>query len=170
MFGFGKDTEFPKLFVQVSHKGSHAWLDNTEIMVFHFLPLRRLCPEQGAAGIDKVFAFFEHSFVHQKIFLFRTDCRNHAFCTFVSKQPQNSKRLFVDGIHRTQQRSFFVKRFAAIGTESRWNAEGISFNKSVAGWVPCRVAACLKSSPQPSGRETGSVRFAFNQFIPRKFH
>ena len=41
VFGFGKDPQLPKFFVQLGHKSLDARLDCAEIMVLQFLPLGR---------------------------------------------------------------------------------------------------------------------------------
>ena len=95
MLRFGIDAELPKLFIQVLHKGLNARLDRTEIMILHFLPLRRLCSEQSAAGENEIFTLIVKRFVYQKVFLFRTNSCDDAGCVCVAEQAKNTQSLFI---------------------------------------------------------------------------
>ena len=41
VLGLCKDSEFPEFFVEVVHKGLYSGLDDSEVMVIHFLTLGR---------------------------------------------------------------------------------------------------------------------------------
>ena len=56
MLGFGQNADLPEFRVQLLHKGGHTRLELSEIMVFQFLPLRRLVPKEGTTGQTQIFS------------------------------------------------------------------------------------------------------------------
>ena len=99
VFGLGQNTQFPQLFVQIFHVIGNTGLQGAKIVVVHFLPLRGLCAEQGAAGHDQIFALIIHFFVDQEIFLLRADSGDHFFCGGIAKQAEYAQCLFAQLIH-----------------------------------------------------------------------
>ena len=79
MLGLGQDAQLPQFFVQLFHEGFHTRFDDAEVVVFHFLSLRHLRAEQGAAAVDQVAAFLPQLLVDQEVFLFRPDVRDDLF-------------------------------------------------------------------------------------------
>ena len=49
-----RHADLVQLALDVHHETEHAIGDRSEIMIFHFLTLRRPRTEQGAAGVDQV--------------------------------------------------------------------------------------------------------------------
>ena len=101
MFRFCQDTQFPEFVVKFLHKGGNPRLDDTKVMIIHFLPLRWLCTEQGASGKAKVGTLIVHFLCDKEIFLFGTDRTGNTLYGVVSKQMQNAERLLVKSLHRT---------------------------------------------------------------------
>ena len=153
MLGLGEDAKFPQRFVQIRHISGDARLDRAEIVVVHFLSLRRHRAEQGSAAEFQILALFIHLAVDQKVFLLRTDRGSDIFDLSVAEELENSQCLFIQGLHGTQQRCFFVKRLSAVGAERGWDAKRLILNKGRRSRVPCGVTACLKGSSEASGWE-----------------
>ncbi len=99
VLGFCENPQLPEFLIQVLHESSYTRLDDTKVMVLHFLPFRRFCTKQRAPGVDKVLALFVHGLVHKKIFLLWPDRCDNAVDLCVAKQAQDTKGLLVDGIH-----------------------------------------------------------------------
>ena len=57
MLCLGKDAELPELIIKIHHEVRYTGLYNTEIVIIHFLALRRHCSEQGSAGVFEVRSF-----------------------------------------------------------------------------------------------------------------
>ena len=64
VLGFGEDPELPELVVQVGHIGRDARLDDAEVVVVHFLSLRRHCTYKRSSAIDEVRALIVHFFIY----------------------------------------------------------------------------------------------------------
>ena len=79
MLGFGKNTQFPQLVVQLFHKRLNARLYDSEIVILQLLTLRRLCAEKGATRIYKVLALVVNVLVNKEIFLLGADGRFNRF-------------------------------------------------------------------------------------------
>lgn len=89
----GQDSQFPQLFVQIFHERGDPWLDSSEIVILHLLPLGRFCAEQCAAGQHQVFPLKEEVAVHQEILLLRAHGGGHTLHIGVAEESQNSQRL-----------------------------------------------------------------------------
>ena len=97
--GLGEDAEFPQFLIEILHKCDHARLDGPEVMILQLLPLRRLCPKEGAAGKDEVLARVVHLAVDEKILLLRADGGIHALDGHIAEQAQDAQGLAVEGAH-----------------------------------------------------------------------
>ena len=170
VFGFSEHTQFPKLFVEICHILFHSWLDDPEIVVVEFLTLGSFCAEKSATRINKVSSLIVHFFVYKKVFLFGSHRGAHAFDVRVAEKLKNSHRLSVQRFHRTQKRSLFIQRFAAVRTERGRDAKGLSLDERVGGRIPRGISSRLESRSQSSRREAGSVGLPFYQFFSRKLH
>ena len=56
MLGLCKDTQAPKLTVQILHEGLHTRRDDAKVVVIHFLALGRPRAKKRAAGVNQVLA------------------------------------------------------------------------------------------------------------------
>ena len=170
VLGLGHDAELPQLLVQFLHKCGDAGLYRTEVVIFKLLTLGRLRAEEGAAGVHQVFALLVNALVDEEIFLFGADGGADGGDVVVAEELDDAHALTVDGLHGTQQRSFFIQRLAAVGAERGRDAEHVVFYKCVRGGVPCGVAASLKGGAQAAGGEAGGVRLTLYKLLARKFH
>ena len=131
MLCFSKNTELPKLLVQVLHICGNTRLDDTEIMIIHLLSLRRLCTEKGASRINEIFSLVVHFPVNKEIFLFGTYAACNTLDRIVSKKFQDTECLYVECFHRTKQRRFFIECFSSVGAERSRNTKCLALNKRV---------------------------------------
>ncbi len=131
MLGFRKHAELPQLLVEISHICGDARLYDAEIMVVKLLSLRRLCAEKRSSAENKVVTFFIHFLVNKEVFLFGTDGGADALYIGVSEKAENSQRLLVQCLHRAEQGSFLVERFAPVGAERRGNTKRFVLYKGV---------------------------------------
>lgn len=93
MLRCGRDAHFPKLYVQIRHKGADALTNHAEILILQLLPLRSGCAKQRSSGIDQVTAFQILFAVNNKVFLLCTDRRNDLFCFCIAEKAQNADGL-----------------------------------------------------------------------------
>ena len=170
VLGLGQHADLPKLLIQLLHERGDAGLDATEIMVVQLLPLRRLCAEERAPGVDQIPALVINALVDEEIFLLRADRGAHGSDVRMPKQPQNAQRLPVQRLHAAQQRGLFIQGLAAIGAKRRRDAEHAVFDESVGGRIPRGVAARLKRGAQAAGRKAGCVRLAADELLAGKLH
>ena len=139
-------------------------------MVLQLLPLRRLCAEQRTSAENQVLAPAVLLAVNKKVFLFRSNRRIDMCDVPVSKQTQDAQGLFVKGLHRAQERRFFIERNARIGIKNRRNAQRVILDERIGRRVPRGIAARLKGRAQTAGRKARRVRFALDKFFPGKLH
>ena len=85
VLGFCEDSQLPQFFVQFLHKSGYARLDDAKVVIVHFLPLGRLCAEQGTPGKAEIGALVIHFLCDEKIFLLRTDITGNALDRITSK-------------------------------------------------------------------------------------
>ena len=166
----GQDAQLPEFLVQVLHVGFHPGLDDAEIVVVQLLALGRLGTEQGPAAEHQVLPFFIHVLVHQEVFLLGTHAGADALNVLVAEELQNPEGLLVQGLHGPQQGGLFVQSLAAIGAESRGDAEGVALDEGVGGGVPGGVAAGLKGGAKTAGGEGRGVRLALDQLLAGELH
>ena len=99
MLCLGKDAKLPKLLVKVCHIFGDSRLDNAEIVIVHFLTLRRFCTEKGSAGKFQILALLVHFLINKEIFLLRTDGGANALYVFIAKELEDSHCLLVKSLH-----------------------------------------------------------------------
>ena len=85
MFSFSQNANFPKLVVKFLHKGGDSRLYDTKVMVIHFLPLWRLCTEQGTPSKANVGTLIVHFLCDKEIFLLGTDRAGYSLYAVVAK-------------------------------------------------------------------------------------
>ena len=169
VLGLGEDAQLPQLLVELLHESSNARTECAEVVIIHFLTLRRHCTEQGAAGKDQVLALCVVLAVDQEIFLLRAYGGGYTL-NILAEQLEDAARLCADGVHRAQQRRFLIEDLTGVGAECGRNVKGTILYKCVAGRVPCGVAACLEGCAQTAGRERRCVRFALDQLLAGELH
>ena len=99
MLRFCKNSDFPKLLVEVFHVFGNAGLDCTEVMVVKLLTLGRACAEKSSACVNEVFTLVIHLFVNKEVFLLGAYGGLYGLDVLVSEQLQNTQRLAVDCLH-----------------------------------------------------------------------
>ena len=169
VLGLGEDAQLPQLLVEILHESSYTRTECAEVVIIHFLTLRRHCTEQGAAGKDQVLALCVVLAVDQEIFLLRAYGGGYTL-NILAEQLEDAARLCADGVHRAQQRRFLIEDLTGVGAECGRNVKGTILYKCVAGRVPCGVAACLEGCAQTAGREGRCVRFALDQLLAGELH
>ena len=122
MLRFRRDSQLPQFLIQILHVFPDSLADNTEIMVFHLLPLRCRRPEQGTACENKVRPLQILIFIHKEIFLFRTHAGHHlGSARILVKQAYNAHRLLAHRLHRTKQGSLLIQHLPRVGAKGRRN-------------------------------------------------
>lgn len=91
-------------------------------MVFHFLTFGRHCSEKGFAGQFQVFAEGVEFAVDKEILLFRADARGNAAGFVVAEEPEKTDAEFIERVHRTKERGFFIESFAVVADKNRRDA------------------------------------------------
>ena len=86
VLGLCQDSQLPKLFVQLFHECCNTGFDNTEVVVIHFLSLRRFCTEEGTTREAKVAALVVHFLIYKEVFLLGTDRSANTFHSVVAEQ------------------------------------------------------------------------------------
>ena len=168
VFGFGQDTQSPKLLIQVLHKHGNPGLDGTEIMVFQFFALGSRSAEQGSAGEPKILTLLVKIPGQQKILLLSTHGGSNSLGLGIAEQPQNPDGLSGHLVHRTKQRGLLVQSLAGIGEEAGGDVQTVVLHKGKGCGIPGGVATGLKGSPQAAGREGAGIGFAPDQFLAGK--
>ena len=110
--GLGRDAEFEEFAVDFIHESHDAIRNQAEVVVLEFLPLRRGCAEERAAGRKQVGAREEEHFVYEEIFLLGSGRGRDAGNGFVAEKLEDAAGLFVQDLHRLEQRRFGVERLA----------------------------------------------------------
>ncbi len=99
MLGLGKNAKLPKLFVEVCHVFGDSRLDNAEIVIIHFLTLRRLCSEKSSARKFQILALLVHLLINKEIFLLRSDRGANTLYIVIAKELEDSHCLLVKSLH-----------------------------------------------------------------------
>ena len=131
-------------------------------MILHLLPFGRFLPEERTSGQHQIGTSIVQRRIHQKIFLFGTEGRNHLGNILV-KILANRRRSGIHCRDRTQQRRLVVQSLARIGHEHRRDAQGRPYDKSRRGRIPCRVSARLEGIAQPSVGERRGIGFLLDE-------
>ena len=129
MLGLGRNAELPQFLVQVMHVFGNSWFQNSEIMIFHLLPLRSRSADQRASADQKVFSLQVQLLVNQEIFLFRTYRCAYMGNGCIAEQAEDSQRRAVQFLHGTKQRCLLIQRLAAVRAECGGNVKCSIFNK-----------------------------------------
>ena len=169
VLGLCGDAQLPQLGVQILHKVGDNGADHTKVVLFQFLALGRCRAKQGAAGQNQVQALVAILFADQEVLLLRANGGGNAL-NILAEQVQYLAGLVADGLHGTQQRGLFIQCFAGVRAECSGDAQHVIFYKSIAGGVPCGVAAGFTGGAQAAGREGGSIWFAFDELLAGKLH
>ena len=94
VLGFCENSQLPKLLVKIGHIFGHPGLDNSEIVIVHFLSFWRHGSEKGSAGENQILTLIKQLLVHKEVFLLGSDRSADAFNLVISEKSQNSDRLF----------------------------------------------------------------------------
>ena len=170
VLGLCKNPQLPQLVVDIAHECRNTGLYRTEIVIVKLLTLRRFGTEKGSAGVYQILAPVEQFNGNKEIFLLRADRRLYRGDIVVPEQPENSQRLLVDPLHRTQKRSLFVKRLAAVGAERRRYAERLALYESIGRGVPRGIASCLECGAETAGGEGGGIGLAAHKLFSGELH
>ena len=103
MLCLGQDAQFPEFPVELFHVSGHSGLDDAEVVIIHFLPLGRFCPEQCPSGKAKIRALIVHFLRDQEVFLLRSHGGADTFYRIVAEEPQDAQSLFVQSLHGTKE-------------------------------------------------------------------
>ena len=80
------------------------------------------CSEKGFAGQFQVFAEGVEFAVDKEILLFRADARGNAAGFVVAEEPEKTDAEFIERVHRTKERGFFIESFAVVADKNRRDA------------------------------------------------
>ena len=94
-----KNAKLPKLLVEISHIFSNSWLDRTEVVVVHFLSLRRHSAEEGTTCHDQVFSLLPHLTVNEEVFLLGTNRGLYTLDLVIAKEFKYTDSLLVESFH-----------------------------------------------------------------------
>ncbi|MPM80608.1 hypothetical protein SDC9_127658 [bioreactor metagenome] len=170
MLGLGQHAEVPEFLVELVHKGLHTGFDGAEIVIFEFLPLGSAGAEEGAAGEHKVGALVKIFLIDEEVFLLVANRGGNSLDVFVAKEPEDAHRLTIDGLHRAEQRGFFIQRFSAVGAKGGRNTENLFLYKRIACRIPRGIAARFKRCAEAAGGEAGRIRLALYELLAGEFH
>ena len=135
--------------LRIRHERQNALGDIGEILVFQFLPLRRLGAEKRPSTVDQVRTKQIKALVDQEVFLLRSDGREDVRCFLVPEQSQDAQRLLAQCFHRAEQGGLLVERLARPtqkrGGYYQRRAVRMLDDVSRARRVPGGVAARFKS-------------------------
>ena len=169
VLGLGEDAELPQLLIEILHERCNARTECAEVVIIHLLALRRHRAEQGAAGEDEVLALCVVLAVDQEVLLLGAYGGGNALYV-LAEQLEYAAGLRADCVHRTQQRGLLIEDLTGVGAERGRNVKGTILYESVAGRVPCGVAARLERSAQAAGREGRCIRLALDQLLAGELH
>ena len=169
MLCLGRNTQFPQFLIYVLHVCRYFLPDGSQIMVIHLLALRRHSAEKRASRKGQVLSLHKILITHQKIFLLRSHGGGNFLGRCITEKADQAQCLFINSLHRTQQRGFLIKGFPCIGTERCRNTEcgtcRIMPYKRRRSTVPNRISSGLKGGAQSAGRKGRRVRFPFDQLF-----
>ena len=80
-----RDSDFPKLFIDILHECRDPLADRPEIVIVKFLSLRRHRTKECTSCIDQVLPLLKFLCIYQEIFLLRSNGRCHLFGSCISK-------------------------------------------------------------------------------------
>ena len=170
VFGFGKNTQPPELFVQILHKLGNPGADGRKIVVVQLLPLGSRCAEQGSAGQAEILPLGVQVLGKQKILLLSPYASDNSLGCVVTKQSKNSDCLPGYLFQGAQQGCFFIQRVPGIREKHGRNIQAPVFDKSAGRGIPGGVATGFKGCPQSTGGERTGIRFTPDQLFSGKLH
>ena len=136
-------------------------------MVLEFLSLRRRGAEERTAGRKQVGARVIKHLVDQEIFLLGSRRGGDPGDVFVTEELEDAAGLFIQCLHRLEQRCFSVEGLAGPRDERRRNAErravGIPHEKSRTGHIPRSVAARGVRGADAAGGEGRGIGLALDE-------
>ena len=153
-------------------RGYTAW-DPTS---YAFIKGKTLCIptafcSYGGHALDKKTPLLRSMEVlNKEVFLLRADGRDDPPHRRVAEEAEDPERLFVQRLHRTEERRFLIEDVAAVRAERRRDAERFPFDERVGSGIPGRISPRLEGGAEPARREGRGVRLALDQFRPRKLH
>ena len=169
----GRNPELEQLALALEHEGEHALGNRAKVMVLELLALGRRRSEQRAPGGEQVRPRKIEVPVDQKIFLLAAGEGDDVGWIHVSEEFQNSLRLLVQRLHRTQQWRLLVERLAGPRDKRGWNTKSraVRILKDISGTgdVPHRVAARLEGVADAAVGEARRVRLTLRQGLAREF-
>lgn len=123
---------------------------------------------QGTSGHNQVGACAEERCVDKEVFLFPAEVAHHVL-HFRVEVARNFGGCFVNGVEGAQKRRLEVERFAGVGYEDGWYAEGFVKDEHGRGDVPRRVAAGLEGVAYAAVGEARRVGFLLYEQFAGKF-
>ena len=169
VLGLGGDAQLPQLFVQFLHKSGDLGADDAEVVLFQLLTLGRRCAEESAAGEDEVLTGLVVFLLDKEVLLLGADGGGDVI-NILAEQLQDADGLTGQCVHGAQQGGLFVQCLAGVADESSGDAQHVILHESVAGGVPCGVAAGLAGGTQAAGGEGGSIGLAAHQLLTGELH
>ena len=165
-----RNSQLPKLLVQLMHISCDSGLQGTEVMILHLLSLGRFCAQKGSAGKYQVSSLFKCFFFHQEIFLFGSHCSGYTGNLLIAENMKNLGGLSAQCLHGTKQWCFLIKCLSAVRAERSRYVQSAILDKSRGSRIPCGISSCLKGSSQTTGGEAGSIRFTLYQLFAGELH
>ena len=101
-------SNLPEFYINIFHKSGNSLTNRTKIMIVQLLAFRRHCSKERASRIDQIFSLAEFFGINQEIFLFRSHRRSYFLRCCISKQTDQSQRLFIDCLHRAKKRCLLI--------------------------------------------------------------
>ena len=152
------------------HKGCHAGLDRSIVMVVQLLSLGRLSTKEGASAQPQVKTLTVILLVDKEVLLLGAHLCRYMLRLRVAEEPQDTHTLTIQSADRTQQRRFLIQRLTGVGAEDGGDIEGLVLDEGVRGGIPRGVASCLKGGAQAAGGEGGGVSLTAAQFLAGELH
>ena len=111
MLCLSKNSELPKLIVEVFHELAYSWLDNSEVVIIELLSLWRHCSEKCSSCIYKVRSLIEHFLINEEILLLRSYACSNVF-NILTEKLKDSLSLLVKSLHRSEKWCLLIKRLS----------------------------------------------------------
>ena len=114
MLCLGRYTDFPQFFIDIFHETCDSLTNGSKIVIIQFLAFWRHSTEQCTSCVDQILSLKEFLSIHKEIFLLRSNGRCYLLGCCISKETDQSDRLFTDCLHRTKQWCLLIQRFSFI--------------------------------------------------------